>query len=482
MKYEEYLAFASENFDPHLSIMENARRLSEMEPSKTAKGWEMFIYRNGIRQKVQPRGPRVVINEDLSSGPLPDLEGKGYFYDEANDDYITYLSCADDMIRVSGERHREMREAYSNMVGKPASINEVCRRFGIPRQWFDEYRRRHGWTHDMDPFTDEEVAASTPEQLVDDLILRRRQALHHKYEQKKWAEIEKDAEAYRNFANVVLNEFRSMALDSEYVAPCLSISEAEHDYALVISPTDFHWGKHGWVDEVGEHYGFDEARKRLMEKTQELVERLPGRPEKIIVATGSDWFHVDTDGGTTTKGTPQDMCGSPAEILMSGCRLAREHIDLLRQVAPVEVVFMPGNHDRMSSIALMMYLSAVYEDCNNCDVIVSPATRQYLRYGNTLMGFIHGDGARNLVELMSVEQRELWGKCEHHVWFHGHLHHQKVTEKGGAIIYQLPSLAGHDRYHYRNGYTTSRAGLSAHIIDSEKGVIGSLFAPVGGHS
>ena len=476
MDSTEYVTIAAEHFNPNLSVMQNARNLHGIEPSKSVKGWEMFIYKHNIKELASPRKPRVT----ESTTPAPDVEGKGYFYDQANDDYITYLACADDMIRVSGDRHREMKEAYSNMVGKPASINEISREFGIPRAWFDEYRRRHGWTHDMDPFTDEEVAASTPEQLVDDLILRRRQALHKRYERKKWDEITKDAEAYRMFANNVLNEFKSLMMEPAAEVQQLTMKPAEHEYALVISPTDFHWGKHGWVDEVGETYDFIEARYRLMSKTEELISRLPGKPDKIIVATGSDWFHVDTDGGTTTKGTPQDMCGSPAEILMTGCTLAREHIDLLRQVAPVEVVFMPGNHDRMSAIALMMYLSAVYEDTKDCEVIVSPKTRQYLRYGNTLMGFIHGDGAKNLVEMMSVEQARLWGECEHRVWFHGHLHHQKVTEKQGAIIYQLPSLAGHDRYHYRQGYTSSKAGLSAHIIDWEYGPIATLFAPVGG--
>ena len=65
-------------------------------------------------------------------------------------------------------------------------------------------------------------------------------------------------------------------------------------------------------------------------KTEELINRLPYSPEKIYLATGSDWFHVDNHQGATTKGTPQDMSGSPAQILLTGCELAREHIDLLR--------------------------------------------------------------------------------------------------------------------------------------------------------
>ena len=93
---------------------------------------------------------------------------------------------------------------------------------------------------------------------------------------------------------------------------------------------------------------------------------------------------MDNDAGTTTRGTPQDMCASPAEILITGCRLAREHIDLLRQVAPVEIVMMPKPRPA-SSIALMMYLSAACEDCPGV-TIVSPKMRRH-SYGNTLLGF-----------------------------------------------------------------------------------------------
>jgi hypothetical protein len=45
----------------------------------------------------------------------------------------------------------------------------------------------------------------------------------------------------------------------------------------------------------------------------------------------------------------------------------------------------------------------------------------------------------------------------------------------------MPSLAGHDRYHARQGYTMSKAGLAAYMIDKQKGLICSLFAPVEGH-
>ncbi len=45
-------------------------------------------------------------------------------------------------------------------------------------------------------------------------------------------------------------------------------------------------------------------------------------------------------------------------------------------------------------------------------------------------------------------------------------------------LFNSHHLAAHDRYHYREGYTCARAGLAAHIIDKQLGLIGSLFSPV----
>ena len=468
-------AFMKDNYDKTKAIIANARDFFEINNERSVKGWE-----SALRGWLQ-RNPNHKVASPVKEVNETTQLNKAYFYDTVNDVYITYLSVAGDMISVEGDKHRAMKTAYSGMVGKASSINEISREFGIPRAWFDEYRRRHGWTHDMDIYTDEQIENNDVEQLVEDLVLQRRRELHKGFEKKKWKEIEEDANKYRVFEDTLLSEFRELITNELPPITPFELEPSQHDYSLVVSPTDFHWGKHGWVDEVGDKYDFDTARYRLMEKTTELIARLPGKPEQIILATGSDWFHVDTDAGTTTKGTPQDMCGSPAQILMTGCMLAREDIELLRTVSPVKVVFMPGNHDRMTAFALMMYLSAVYEDVDDCEVIVSAMTRQYVQYGNNLIGFIHGDKKMDLASIMSNEQREVWGKCEHRTWFHGHLHHQKVNETKGCMIIQLPSLAGHDRYHYRAGYVESKAGLAAHIIDKEKGVTGSLFAPVGGH-
>mgnify|MGYP003109483641 CR=1 FL=1 len=439
----------------------------------------------GTPEHMRPKGrvksiPNPTPHEDADGNDW--LTGSPYVYQEDTDMYYTFLRAAGDTIQVPGATHRQMKDAYSNMVSKGATINEVCREFGMPRNWFDEYRRKHGWTHDMDPFTDEELKqAPDVEHLVDDLVLRRRQQLHKKHEARKWKDTEEAAEKWFNFETSVMDNFRGLLSEwHDEAPPRIEMVLPDKPYALVVSPTDFHWGKFAWRDETGNDYNFDEAKKRLMETTTDLISRLPGRPEKVFIATGSDWFHIDNPGKTTTRGTPQDIFGSPSQILLSGCRLARQHIEMFRQVAPIEVLFMPGNHDQYSTLTMMLYLQAVYEDVEDVNIIVSPMSRQYIRYGATLMGFTHGDRLKpeKLPQLMAIEKREDWGICDHRLWFTGHVHHQQVKETGGALVIKLPSLSGTDKWHFDMGYTTARPGLMGHLVDERSGMVGSLFCPI----
>jgi predicted phosphodiesterase len=352
--------------------------------------------------------------------------------------------------------------------------------YDIPKEWFRQYKQIHGWRKNSVPLTNEQIAESEDEDVIDVALAQaRRHSITQEIHKREQKILLKDANKFRELDVTLLEHMREI-VGAPAEVPRLEINETNDPYALVICPTDFHWGKGGWVDEVGETYNFEEARIRLFTKTNALINKLSSNPEKIYIGIGSDWFHVDNDVGQTTKGTAQDMAATPAQILMEGCDLARQHIDLLRTVSDVELVFMGGNHDRHTSIMLMLYLEAYYNSCDDVTVTVSPHVRQYVTYGNNLIGFTHGDGKvmNKLHSLMAHEARRDWGVTTNHLWFHGHLHHQQIREVGGCLVVQLPSLAGEDRYHSRNGYVMARPGLSAYMIDKNLGLTGSLFAPV----
>ena len=457
-KYAETKIFKSKS--------EFARFLYNLDPSRSVDAWRLKVLR------WEKRGGKIKQQDTVA-------KNMNVYYDKSNDCYISVMDDSKELISVDGDTHRAIKRAYSKDGGN-LKAHEIARKFSLPENWVVSYIRSNDWTHGMDIFTDEEISVKSLGSLVEDAISEKRKNVLEEANRKYWRQIERDANKYRLFDELILKEFRELVEEPMDIPALVNLPESDSPYALVVSPTDLHYGKGAWEDECGQTYNLKEARNRLMNQTSNLVSRLPATPEKIILATGSDWFHVDNELGSTTKGTPQDMAATPAQILRDGCMLAREHIELLAQVAPVEVIFMRGNHDRHTSLSLMMYLSAVYE--NNPQVTVSTGLelRQYVKWGNNLLGFTHGDGVRssNLPALMATESREDWGDTEHHTWFHGHLHHMKQTEKDGCMVVQLPSLAGHDRWHYRKGFTLNRAGLSGHLIDYELGVIGTLFAPV----
>ena len=474
-----------------------ARFLHEVEPTRSVDGWRNAIGRwkknkgGQITYTVWNGGKKNVNQEIYQSRNTPqhlkdkyaiDLpETSAKYYDKENDMYLTFLPNANAIVHIEGDKHRQMRIDYSD-AGARLTVEQMSIKHSMPTLWMRDYIKAYQWKHPMSPHTDEEIIAKSEDELVFDYLEAKRTAVQERSKQAHFANAMKSANKWNNFEEEILNDFRTH-LSQDHLPP-KTVSKidlgATRPYAVVISPTDLHFGSGAWIDETGSHYDTEEARVRLINRTHNLINRLPGNPEKLIVATGSDWFHVDNYAGSTTKLTPQDMSASPTQIFMDGCFLAREHIEQLRGVAPIEIVFARGNHDRQMSLCLMLYLHAVYEEVEDVVVELNPRLRQYVKWGNNLIGFTHGDGVSglDLPSLMASEEWEAWGECEHKVWFHGHLHHQKLLEKGGAIVVQLPSLAGNDRWHYRKGHVLSRPGLMAHLIDAELGLIGNLFAPV----
>ena len=473
-----------------------ARFLHEVEPTRSVDGWRGAIIRwkgkgGQITYTVWTGGKKTADGMAKTAAQMPkelkekyaiDLpETSSNYYDKEKDMYLTFLPNANQIVHIEGDKHREMRVDYSD-AGARLTVEQMSIKHSMPTLWMRDYIKAYHWKHPMSPHTDEEIIEKSEDELVFDYLEAKRTAVEERSKRAHHANTAKKANKWANFENEVLEDFRTH-LSEEHKAPKkvdrINLGQTR-PYAVVISPTDLHFGSGAWIDETGTHYNTEEARSRLINRTENLINRLPGNPEKLIIVTGSDWFHIDNEEGTTTKRTPQDMSTSPTQIFMDGCFLAREHIEQLRGVAPIEVFFGRGNHDRQMSLALMLYLHAVYENTEDVTVELNPMLRQYHVWGNNLLGFTHGDGVSglDLPALMASEQWEAWGKCQHKVWFHGHLHHQKTLEKGGAIVIQLPSLAGNDRWHYRKGHVLARPGLMAHLIDEELGLIGNLFAPV----
>lgn len=422
--------------------------------------------------------PEPVFQEELSAKWV---YGKGYTYNGDTDTYVMILKCRPQPLVISGNKFRAMKRAYSNWANKEATVNEICRRFEIPRDQFMELKTVHGWTHDQEPFTREEVVDGNTDDMVNDVYQQRRQALWEGFEQKKWQETKKAAENWNQLEQTFILPLREHIelWAPTYKVPLVNIHKARNPFAVVANTGELHYGKSGWIGETGEEYNRDIAEKRLLEARQNMLQEVAdrGRPEKIFWAFGNDQIHIDNDQGETTKQTPQDCDGSAARIVSEAMDIFLKDADTLRAVAPLHIKYVPGNHDRLLSYTMLHVLKAWFRNDKDVIIDVSNDTRTYDIYGNTLMGYGHGDGAlkpANFMATMAKEASQWWSQTKFKAFFTGHLHSEVVRELIGGTHYQMRSLSGKDRYHARNGYL-SDAGMNSYIVDKERGVTNSIL-------
>lgn len=387
-------------------------------------------------------------------------------------------------VTFSFEQHASMLRRYSDeWESTRETIPEIARDFDLHPRAFNQYKSIHGWTHAHDPFTDLEWEDGLEtERAVDLTIQSHRRAYHRRLEQEKLEQVKADAERWRRFEASVFKPLSSQieTLLPAYTYTPLVLKKPKQEFDLVYCPMDVHFGKFSHQQETGYAYSREKATSLIEKHLVGLLEKVSqyGQPSSILTAIGSDWFNIDTDKGTTTSGTSQDNDGTPGHILWDGLELAVAQINLLRQVAPVHVVLVPGNHDRLLGVSLLHSIRSWFNNASDVTVEKSFKPRQYVQRGRNLIGFAHGDSIRlnDLPLIMASEAPNLWGASKNRMWFTGHLHHEVSKDIKGTMIYQLPSLSPADRYHALHGHTTARKSLVVHLIDRADGVIGTFLS------
>jgi hypothetical protein len=79
------------------------------------------------------------------------------YYDRQSDVYVYYSARSKGMVRVPGDVIREMKADYSSQKGRVMTINEMARKYEMPRAYFKELKTKLGWTHDSSIYTPEEL-------------------------------------------------------------------------------------------------------------------------------------------------------------------------------------------------------------------------------------------------------------------------------------------------------------------------------------
>lgn len=270
--------------------------------------------------------------------------------------------------------------------------------------------------------------------------------------------------------------------------PQMTYKKVSDPHLLEISIADAHFGKLAWDKETGHDCDLDKAALIYKQAFTDLLNKAQGyKIEKITIPLGNDLFHIDNRQGTTERGTIVDYDSRYPKIVKTVQRAVVEAIDLALEVAPVEVVHVPGNHDRTVCWHLSDWLNAHYDGrCKHVTVDVEPRTRKYMQYGRTLLGWTHGDQEKHadLPLIMATEVPDLWAKSLHREIHLGHLHKRKqvrylTTDTHHSVTVRiLPSISATDYWHYCNGYVGSSRAAEAYLYSKEDCYVGHFSSNV----
>lgn len=452
--------------------------------------------------------PKIAALQQAALQEVEKIDGKKwifdkhYTYNSDTDTYITFLNCAPKPIVMDGETHRAMQRAYSNWDGNPASINEICRTFSFPRPWFVEYKTRHGWTHDKEPFTNEEVLKKDTNVLVEEALEMRRNVLFQRYEQEKWKQTKEDADKYRKILHNELVPFNIAIQEWKATKPfALPKPAGEDTYSLVVAASDWQIGLKAIADNLS--LGGDwnvEVGKKVIESylTQiyEDVRRFHVKWDTCHLFNLGDLPHGFY--GRTESGTQLIMDVTRKQQYDAIFSLLTFFIEGLYQIfGKVEETGVAGNHEgAFGWYAVSRALQERYRNTKSIRISAHAKQVVHKRVGNTLFILAHGrdpkgmkgqyavtDGPTRqsqiqqeilyaLQDLAKTNPSELEGLVQY-VFLQGDKHFMRSLEKGAYVDLQVGSPVLGDDYADAMRLK-SRPSQSCFLVSHTSGMRGSL--------
>lgn len=239
----------------------------------------------------------------------------------------------------------------------------------------------------------------------------------------------------------------------------------------VISLQDLHFGKPG-----NENMGIvmDKAICYLIGKAYANYNL-----EKIIFVIGPDTLNMDTFDGTTTKGTPVENSETATKAYMKAFDAICLAIGKIKHFCNnLEVVFIPGNHDRLSSFHLIHAVSQVFKLSPEIIFNTTYKERKVVMYYDNMIALEHGDvSSKNNPLVFATDFPKEWGSSKHRFLYTGHYHGRKTkeviteNEEQGFVTRIIPALTSSDYYHYHNKWTGNQRAAIIHIHEANKGLI-----------
>lgn len=250
---------------------------------------------------------------------------------------------------------------------------------------------------------------------------------------------------------------------------------------LEIDVADLHFGLLACADETDDkNFDIHIAEENFRKAIGDILQRCEGKKfKRIVLAFLGDVLHSNNALGTTAKGTPQDMDTRLNKIFDKALDMLIDAIESLEKIAPVEVIYVSGNHDRETGYMLNKALEKAFRHDNDVMFFNSPNPRKARKYGKCLIGWTHGDMKKErMMEWLKTEYKEDYGSTVFQEVHAGHFHAIETLgkietlekEDCGLLVRYLSNLCPASSWEHSMAFNKGKKAVTGFVWNEDRGL------------
>lgn len=239
-------------------------------------------------------------------------------------------------------------------------------------------------------------------------------------------------------------------------------------YLVTCSPYDAHFGMYAYAKEVGADYDVNIAFDRTVNAIDDIVAELSlYNVKKLVAPIGNDFMHFDNVRQTTAQSEHALDCDSRwTRTYRAALKALTYMVDRFLSVTDdLELVWIPGNHDTMTSYTIVHFLRAWFRHDSRVTLDASDNPRKIRRWGGTALLLHHGHKVKPAQWPVIFHEEVLAHAREHDLSTHltykevqlGHTHQRRTRNYEGELptngvhVVTMPALCNADFWHHSQG-------------------------------
>lgn len=226
---------------------------------------------------------------------------------------------------------------------------------------------------------------------------------------------------------------------------------------------DAHIGLYAWQSEVGADFDVKIATARVMNSIDDMIEELrPYRLDKIWMPIGNDFMHFDNVRHKTAFGEHfLDTDTRYAKVYQAALECLIYMVQRALELTPhLDLMYIPGNHDLMTSFTLCCALQQRFMNDPRVTVDLGANPRKWRTHGGTLIMFDHGRDMKlgQYPLVLGQEAKSAWSQSTYREIQVGDKHqrferqHDGLIPTNGVLIRRNPALCNADAWHHNQGF------------------------------